>query len=170
MLHFPPSNPLQNLTLINDPIHGHIPLERNLILSVIDTPQFQRMRDLKQLGTSYFVFPGASHNRFEHSIGVGHLAGTLAKRLRDTQPDLEISEREVLLVKLAGLTHDIGHGPFSHVFDQEFIPRARPTSSWTHEDGSVMMLDYLVEENNIDLEREEVRWLHSLVNPYNPNK
>lgn len=58
----------QRNKIINDPIHGHIMLD-DLSLSIMDTPQFQRLRDLKQLGSTYYVFPGASHNRFEHSIG-----------------------------------------------------------------------------------------------------
>ena len=58
----------QRNKIINDPIHGHIMLD-DLCLSIIDTPEFQRLRDLKQLGSTYYVFPGASHNRFEHSIG-----------------------------------------------------------------------------------------------------
>ncbi len=55
--------------IINDPIYGHIKLTKN-ILKFIDTPQFQRLRDLKQLGSAYYVFPGGAHNRFEHCIGV----------------------------------------------------------------------------------------------------
>ena len=54
--------------ILNDPIHGHMLMDR-LCLDIMDTPQFQRLRDLKQLGSAYFVFPGASHNRFEHSVG-----------------------------------------------------------------------------------------------------
>jgi len=59
---------MQQGKLINDPIHGHIRLNDTCV-KIIDTPQFQRLRDLKQLGSCYFVFPGASHNRFEHSVG-----------------------------------------------------------------------------------------------------
>lgn len=59
---------LEQGKLINDPIHGHIRLNRRCV-EIIDTPEFQRLRDLKQLGSSYFVFPGASHCRFEHSVG-----------------------------------------------------------------------------------------------------
>ena len=58
--------------VFNDPIHGHIELHP-VCISVIDTPQFQRLRYLKQLGGTYYVFPGASHNRFEHSIGWGYI-------------------------------------------------------------------------------------------------
>lgn len=97
----------------------------DLCWDVIDTEEFQRLRDLKQLGSAYFVFPGASHNRFEHSIGVSYLAGKTVERFRTRQPELELTEEDARCVRIAGLCHDIGHGPFSHVFDNEFIPRAR---------------------------------------------
>ncbi|KAK3811980.1 MAG: HD phosphohydrolase domain-containing protein [Benniella sp.] len=147
---------------INDPIHGHILLD-NDCLSCMDTPQFQRLRDLKQLGSAYYVFPGATHNRFEHSIGTSHLAGEVVERFRDTQPELEISESDVKCVRLAGLCHDLGHGPFSHVFDNEFIPRAIPGSNWTHEQASEMMLEYMVEDNSIDIDREEINFIKDLI-------
>ncbi|KAF9976363.1 SAM domain and HD [Actinomortierella ambigua] len=147
---------------INDPIHGHILLDLDC-LKCIDTPQFQRLRDLKQLGSAYYVFPGATHQRFEHSIGTSHLAGELVERFRHTQPELEITPSDVKCVKLAGLCHDLGHGPFSHIFDNEFIPRARPGLQWTHEQGSEMMLDYMIEDNNIDIEKEEVAFIKDLI-------
>lgn len=147
---------------INDPIHGHVLLDADT-LSCIDTPQFQRLRDLTQLGSAYYVFPGATHKRFEHSIGTSHLAGELVERFRDTQPELEISASDVKCVKLAGLCHDLGHGPFSHVFDNEFIPRAIPGSKWTHEQGSEMMLEYLVDDNHVDIDREEINFIKDLI-------
>jgi HD superfamily phosphohydrolase len=151
---------------INDPIHGHIRLDKD-IMSFIDTPQFQRLRDLKQLGSCYFVYPGASHNRFEHCIGVCHLAGEWIDMFASQQKELMIDEREQKLVRLAGLCHDLGHGPFSHVFDNEFIPRAQKgidkAQRWCHEDGSLMMLDYLIDDNNIDIEKEDVQFIKDLI-------
>ncbi|KAF0874296.1 deoxynucleoside triphosphate triphosphohydrolase SAMHD1 [Crocuta crocuta] len=136
------------MKVINDPIHGHIELHP-LLIRIIDTPQFQRLRYIKQLGGSYYIFPGASHNRFEHSLGVGYLAGCLVRALREKQPELQISERDVLCVQIAGLCHDLGHGPFSHMFDGRFIPLARPDVEWTHEQGSVEMFEHLVNSNGI---------------------
>uniref|UniRef100_A0A668T6F1 HD domain-containing protein n=1 Tax=Oreochromis aureus TaxID=47969 RepID=A0A668T6F1_OREAU len=142
------------LTVFNDPIHGHIELHP-LLVKIIDTPQFQRLRNIKQLGGGYFVFPGASHNRFEHSIGVGHLAGELAKTLKLKQPELDISERDVLCVQIAGLCHDLGHGPFSHLFDGMFNPEADPEhKDWKHEDASLEMFDHLVVANGLAQEME----------------
>ena len=102
------------------PIHGHITITP-LMQSVIDTPEFQRLRDLKQLGTTYFVFPSATHTRFEHSLGVSYLAGVMGESLQKNQPELEITDREIELLRVAGLIHDIGHGPFSHLYDDYII-------------------------------------------------
>ncbi|KAI3357661.1 hypothetical protein L3Q82_016069, partial [Scortum barcoo] len=134
--------------VFNDPIHGHMELHP-LLIKIIDTPQFQRLRYIKQLGGVYFVYPGASHNRFEHSIGVGHLAGQLVEALRTRQPELGIDDRDALCVQIAGLCHDLGHGPFSHLFDGIFIPKARPGLKWKHETASLEMFDHLVEKNNL---------------------
>uniref|UniRef100_A0A3B4YXU3 Deoxynucleoside triphosphate triphosphohydrolase SAMHD1 n=1 Tax=Stegastes partitus TaxID=144197 RepID=A0A3B4YXU3_9TELE len=146
--------------VFNDPIHGHVEMHP-LLIKIIDTPQFQRLRYIKQLGGTYFVFPGASHNRFEHSIGVGHLAGRLVQALNERQPELLISRRDILCVQIAGLCHDLGHGPFSHMFDGMFIPRARPGIKWKHETASLAMFDYLVEDNDLKPVMEQ----HGLVLP-----
>nr|KAF6472406.1 SAM and HD domain containing deoxynucleoside triphosphate triphosphohydrolase 1 [Molossus molossus] len=134
--------------VINDPIHGHIEFHP-LLIKIIDTPQFQRLRYIKQLGGAYYVFPGASHNRFEHSLGVGYLAGRLVRELSEKQPELHISERDILCVQIAGLCHDLGHGPFSHMFDGRFIPLARRDVKWKHEQGSVDMFEHLVNSNDL---------------------
>lgn len=136
------------IKVFNDPVHGHIELHP-LCAKIVDTPQFQRLRDLKQLGGCYLVFPGASHNRFEHSLGVCYLAGRLCQTLYRKQPDLQITQEDLLCVKIAGLCHDLGHGPLSHLFDGIFIPMARPGIEWKHEKGSTEMLDHLIQENDL---------------------
>lgn len=146
--------------VFNDPIHGHVELHP-LLIKIIDTPQFQRLRNIKQLGGTYYVFPGASHNRFEHCIGVGYLAGRLVQALNERQPELLISRRDILCVQIAGLCHDLGHGPFSHMFDGMFIPKARPEITWKHETASLSMFDYLVDENGLKPVMEQ----HGLVLP-----
>ncbi|KAM6319355.1 deoxynucleoside triphosphate triphosphohydrolase SAMHD1 [Podargus strigoides] len=146
------------MKVFNDPIHGHIEIHP-LLVRIIDTPQFQRLRYIKQLGGTYFVFPGASHNRFEHSIGVGYLAGCLVRALKERQPELDITQRDILCVEIAGLCHDLGHGPFSHMFDGRFIPLARPDLKWKHETASVQMFEHLIASNKL----EEVMKSYGLV-------
>uniref|UniRef100_A0A7C4CD11 HD domain-containing protein n=1 Tax=Fervidobacterium thailandense TaxID=1008305 RepID=A0A7C4CD11_9BACT len=92
-----------------DPIYSEIMLYPTEIL-IIDTKAVQRLRYLSQLVGSEYVYPGATHTRFAHSLGVMHLAGIYAERLYES-PD------KVRILRLAGLLHDIGHGPFSHQFD-----------------------------------------------------
>ncbi|XP_043110540.1 uncharacterized protein LOC122355940 isoform X3 [Puntigrus tetrazona] len=136
----------------NDPIHGHMELHP-LLVKIIDTPQFQRLRHIKQLGTKYLVYPGATHTRFEHSLGVAYLAGCLLKSLRDKQPELmkqlNITDRDVLCVQIAALCHDMGHGPLSHLFDGMFIPQVLPDKNWEHENASVDMFKHMVEKNGL---------------------
>ncbi|XP_048244692.1 deoxynucleoside triphosphate triphosphohydrolase SAMHD1-like [Haliotis rufescens] len=123
------SGPVQDSSskIFKDPVHGTITVT-GLCVKIIDTPQFQRLRYLKQLGGDYFVYPGAAHNRFEHSIGTYYLAGTFARILQQEYPELE--DDEIKCIEIAGLCHDLGHGPFSHVFDNFFIPRVVPGSKW----------------------------------------
>ncbi|XP_072520762.1 deoxynucleoside triphosphate triphosphohydrolase SAMHD1-like [Salminus brasiliensis] len=137
--------------IFNDSVHGHIEMHP-LLVKIIDTPAFQRLRNIKQFGGGYLVFPGVSHNRFEHCIGVAHLAGKLVQNLRDCQPALGINDTDKLCVQIAGLCHDLGHGPFSHAFDA-FMEMSRglhgdvhsvPTE-WKHEAQSVKMFDHLIE-------------------------
>ncbi|RIA97929.1 HD phosphohydrolase domain-containing protein [Glomus cerebriforme] len=148
---------------INDPIHGLMEFD-DWTIQFIDTPHFQRLRNIKQLGTTYYVFPGASHNRFEHCLGVAHLAHSLVKRFQDTQPNLKV-EKDLECVTLAALCHDLGHGPFSHAFDNEVIPRTRPDIKWKHEKGSEMMFDNLLETNDIDVDlgTDDVKFIKALI-------
>ncbi|XP_054483087.1 deoxynucleoside triphosphate triphosphohydrolase SAMHD1-like, partial [Anoplopoma fimbria] len=141
---------LQDIKVFNDPIHGTVELHP-LLVKMIDTPQFQRLRYIKQLGGVYFVYPGASHNRFEHSIGVAYLAGELAKALKTRQPELDINDRDVLCVQIAGLCHDLGHGPFSHLFEK-FIRQARPEKKWKHEEASVKLFKHMVKSHELKKE------------------
>ncbi len=100
------------MKVIRDPIHDYIELDE-LALALIDTPEVQRLRRVKQLGFSNLVYPGANHTRFEHSLGVYHLAKHLAEQVDERL-------REELIT--AALLHDIGHGPFSHA-TEELIER-----------------------------------------------
>ncbi|CAF1223040.1 unnamed protein product [Rotaria sp. Silwood1] len=140
-------NSIQDTKIFNDPIHGSIELHW-LLVKIIDTPEFQRLRRLKQLGASYYVYPGACHQRFEHSIGTCYLAGELLMHLRQKQPELNITEKDSLCVQMAALCHDLGHGPFSHMFET-VIAELRPQIHWKHEHASVQMFNYIIEKNNL---------------------
>jgi HD superfamily phosphohydrolase len=80
-----------------------------------------------------------------------HLANKVVKKLKDTQPELNITNNDVLCVKVAALCHDLGHGPFSHVFDGVLIPLKFKDTKWTHEEQSVKLLTHLLKVNKIDL-------------------
>ncbi|KAI0317682.1 hypothetical protein OF83DRAFT_1120014 [Amylostereum chailletii] len=147
---------------IKDPIHDYMEFGPH-IWKVVDTRHFQRLRQIKQLGTSYYVWSGASHNRFEHSLGTAYLARQMAVHLKDTQPELGITERDVRCVELAGVCHDLGHGPWSHVWDSMYIPRALKDKQWQHEDASEMMFDDMVAKYEIDLEESDVRFIKALI-------
>lgn len=97
---------------IRDSIHGNLPLN-DFEVEVLDYPQVQRLRRIKQLGFISLIYPGANHSRFEHSIGTMYLASKLADQL-------ELNEYDTELVRIAGLLHDAGHGPFSHVSEAVF--------------------------------------------------
>ena len=131
--------------IFNDPVHGSITLN-GCLLAIIDTPQFQRLRNIKQLGASYWVYPGACHNRFEHSIGTSYLCGKMIRHLKERHQDL-ITEEDILCIEIAGLCHDLGHGPFSHVFDTQYKKLVAPDSEWSHEKGSCDMFDHMFEQN-----------------------
>ena len=111
---------------IRDPIHGYIfinDVERDLI----DTRPVQRLRGIKQLAGAHLTYPGGEHSRFSHSLGVMHLAGVLANRFVQLG---YLSEDDLQKARIAGLLHDVGHGPFSHMYE-EILDKYR---HMTHED------------------------------------
>ncbi|KAL3835566.1 hypothetical protein ACJIZ3_010302 [Penstemon smallii] len=148
---------------IHDNVHGNIYLDP-ISLKFVDTEQFQRLRDLKQLGFTYMVYPGAVHSRFEHSLGVYWLASEAINRLKTYQGlELDIDRFDIQTVKLAGLLHDVGHGPFSHLFEREFLPRVSNGMKWSHEEMSLKMIDFVVDEHNIDIDSESLKKVKEMI-------
>jgi HD superfamily phosphohydrolase len=153
-----------NQKKIYDPIHGFIEIKPHL-LEIIDTPEFQRLRDLKQLGATHYVFPSATHTRFEHSIGVSFLARQLIVNLKKNQPSLNITERQIELVEIAALLHDIGHGPFSHLWDNYVIFNDEEK----HEERSCVIFSVMIEKYHLNISGEERCIICELIDPSEEN-
>ncbi|GAX78473.1 hypothetical protein CEUSTIGMA_g5912.t1 [Chlamydomonas eustigma] len=120
-----------------------------LCVKVMDTREWQRLRSLRQLGLTNYIYPCAVHTRAEHSMGVCSLANEFADRIyRGQRAELGMTEMDVECVSLAGLCHDLGHGPFSHVFEYEFLKKMNITD-WVHEDMSCQILDLIMENPRI---------------------
>ncbi len=104
---------------VNDPIHGFIELTE-LETKIINSAPYQRLRRIKQLSGGHFVYPTAEHTRFGHCMGALHLASRLGEKLI---PSIGLDEGVIQEVRVAALLHDIGHGPFSHVFEEALVER-----------------------------------------------
>lgn len=123
--------------IINDPVYGYIDIPENFIFSLIEHPWVQRLRNIKQLGLTSLVFPGATHSRFQHALGALHLMGQAIQTLRSK--NVEISKAEEEAVYIAILLHDSGHGPFSHALENSII------YGISHEELSFLLMNKLNE-------------------------
>ena len=166
----PPSKNNSQYKTIFDPIHGHITFSKKM-WDIIDTPQFQRLRNLRQLSTSYFIYPGNNHSRFEHCLGTGFLSMDLINRCFEIVKYEDQNEIDYLkeCVSIAGLCHDIGHGPFSHSF--ELILKSLNINNWDHEKFGGEIIKYLIDDNNIEgVDDEELKMINSLIEGNNLHK
>ncbi len=178
---------------IHDSIHGFVYLSE-FATRIIDNKFFQRLRDLSQLGTCKYVFPNANHTRFEHSIGTYHIATKLLEKLPQqvnqqiddymaSIPELQryyklIYDNQVHpldlyvceLIKIAALCHDLGHGPFSHVFDDVFLYGINKQNDYcaTHEERSGVILKIIIQSDEILktlVHDDEINFMINLINP-----
>lgn len=124
--------------IINDPVYGFIGIRNDFIFDLIEHPWFQRLRNIKQLGLTSFVYPGANHTRFQHAIGALHLMCLALETLKSK--GVSISEQEEEAACIAILLHDCGHGPFSHALETSII------NDITHEDISLLLMRKLNEQ------------------------
>ncbi len=111
--------------VIRDPVHNHIYIDRTrdkIVLDLLDCPEIQRLRRIRQLGVSYLTYPGAEHSRFSHALGVCHLMMKALRYIQENhdQGEVPIDELHRTAIVAAALLHDIGHGPFSHLLEDEF--------------------------------------------------
>ena len=151
------------LKIINDPVYGFIKIPYDLIFDLIEHPLFQRLRRIRQLGLTHFVYPGANHSRFQHAVGAMHLMGLAIEVIRSKGHT--ISDEEARAVTIAILLHDIGHGPFSHSLEHSLIKNT------THEEISLLLMEQLNKEFRGELSmaieifrnRYPKKFLHQLV-------
>jgi len=129
---------LKSQKILNDPVYGFITIPSELIFAIIDHPYFQRLRRIRQLGLTDFVYPGALHTRFHHALGAMHLMSITLDNLRIKGTDISEAEYEAALIAI--LLHDIGHGPFSHALEYSLL-RGIP-----HEELSLLTIELLNEE------------------------
>ena len=106
---------LDETKVLKDPVHGYIHIHYEVIWNCLDSKEFQRLRRIRQLGGDFQVYPTAEHSRFSHSLGVYEIVRRMVTEIKSLC--VELTEYEKVCVMLAGLLHDVGHGPFSHAFE-----------------------------------------------------
>ena len=153
----------QRFKIFSDPVHGFISVPKNLIMDLIQMPEVQRLRRIRQLGVGHLVFPGAEHTRFNHALGAMALMHDALTSLSEKGTPIAPEERTAALA--AALLHDVGHGPFSHTLEHTLI------RNFHHEAMSRVLLVHLNERFSGALDRTlaifdntyERPWLHQLV-------
>ena len=142
---------------IYDFIHGNIIID-DLAKRIINTEEFQRLRSIKQLGCCNYVFPSAVHTRFEHSLGVYHLS---KKYIQILNTDGQFTEEDIKCITIGALIHDIGHGPYSHLFD-EIIDIDK-----NHEYRSIELLNYMNKKYGLELLENDINTNKEIIYPKN---
>ncbi len=148
--------------IINDPVYGFINIYSELVFDLVEHPYFQRLRHIKQLGLTNYVYPGANHSRFQHSLGTLYLLDSAINIIRSKGHEITHEEAEATTIAL--LLHDIGHGPFSHALEENII-------NISHEKMSELYMEELNAKFNnrltlaIDIFRNKYqkKFLHELV-------
>lgn len=168
--------PLTFPKLFHCNIHGPIRIS-NIAMKIIETQEFQRLRNIKQMGASFYVFPSATHSRFEHSIGVYYLTGKLLDVLKSKYPNkiynthelnnIMLNDYHTELIKIGGLCHDIGHGPYSHLFD--LVMKNCDIGEFDeHENRSCELVKIICQrELNDILSSQHINFICSIINPQN---
>ena len=137
--------PINKSKIINDPVYGFINIPYEIVYDLIEHPYFQRLRNIRQLGLTNFVYPGANHTRFQHALGAMHLMNSAIQVIRSKGHDISDEEAEAVIIAI--LLHDIGHGPFSHALENSIIEKV------DHEEISLLFMYRLNEifNNRLDM-------------------
>lgn len=153
-----------------DPVHGIILLRERWLLDLVDTPEFQRLRRIRQLGASFATYHGADHTRFGHSLGALHIMERILRRFREI--GIAVGEEAAVLARAAALLHDVGHGPLSHALEGILTPGV-DHEAWTRrillEDTTIhrrlRAVDPALPEKVVDVLAGRARpaWISSLV-------
>jgi len=157
------STPINKQKIINDPVYGFIGLPFEILFDLFEHPYFQRLRRIRQLGLTHYVYPGANHTRFQHALGATYLMSLAIEIIRSKGH--EITDEEAEAVSIAILLHDIGHGPFSHALEHSII------EGTNHENLSLLFMNRLNElfKGRLDLaisifqNKYHKNFLHQLV-------
>jgi len=123
--------------ILNDPVYGFINIPGDFVFDLIEHPWVQRLRNVKQLGLTSFVYPGATHSRFQHSLGALHLMDLAIRTLRSKGVMISSSEEEATFIAI--LLHDMGHGPLSHALENSIIEGV------SHEDITLLLMQKINE-------------------------
>jgi len=144
-----------------DSIYGKIKIS-NYAKQISEHPWFQRLKNIKQLGLLHFKFPHAGHSRFEHSLGVAHLARYVGEVLRAKH---NISDVEILCLEIAGLCHDLGHGPYSHSFDYILEKVHFNGKTAHHEIRSQILIEHIIKSMELPFTDMEIKTIQYFIDP-----
>lgn len=150
---------MENTREYSDAVYGTVNLDKKLF-SIIDTVEFKRLKNIKQLGNTYHVYSSATHDRFSHCVGTSIITKRWMESLKQNQLELDIQQWHIDVASVAGLIHDIGHGPYSHVFNTWMNAQGK---IWEHEIFGMEYFDYLVEKNNVEFDTDVLKAAQKLV-------
>lgn len=164
------------MSFLNDPVHGQWQITA-LLDQFRCSAAFERLGKLRQLGSCSNIFPNATHTRMSHSLGVSHLARMFTLALQQSEPDLKEYQTEFDLLEIAGACHDLGHGPFGHMFQDIVVPTLLGEDLdeckggndrkhvWEHEQMSIDMVQYIIDLNGIDLDGNHISFIKQAIQP-----
>jgi HD superfamily phosphohydrolase len=167
----------QDTKIFRDPVYGLVSFDKEKsrpLLDLIDCLEVQRLKRIRQLGLSYFTFPSATHDRFSHSLGMAYLVGLILDQL-DFGDSVQIPDEEgeyqdltrdefKLLLQMAALLHDVGHGPFSHAFEQATGIKHEKLTQDIIQDNETQVNQTLCTIERKVLKKNAVGWLTGIIN------